>query len=80
MVWSCSVKCCSNRKDKTSSTTFYSLPAILDSYNEERKQLARQQRQRWCDALGFKTLEGKNLANARVFSTHFLSGKIINNL
>ena len=74
MVNYCNVYGCYNRSDREKDLSFFRLPAIVKNQGSEHENLCADRRRLWLASLK-QDFTGKNLANVRVCSEHFLSGK-----
>ena len=78
MVVKCSIFGCVNRKDREHDLEFYRLPAITTTQGEKHEELCRLRRRTWLANIG-QSFENKNENNVRVCSSHFITGKHLDN-
>ena len=74
MVKYCRVKGCTNRKDREKHLYFYVVPKIESRQGEKHRKLCEERRRKWLAFLN-QDFTGNNLANIRICSAHFSTGK-----
>ena len=71
----CNVDGCVNRsEDDEDQRHYYRLPAIISHLKDFEKDLGTERRRLWLSQLN-KDLTGKNLANIRICSDHFVNSE-----
>ena len=71
----CNVEGCVNRsEDDKVARHYYRLPAIISHLSDFEKDLSTERRRLWLSQLN-QDFSGKNLANVRVCSDHFINSE-----
>lgn len=71
----CVVIGCSKRSGRDKGISFYRIPAIIKGRSKQEFELSKKRRNGFLSAISREDLSDKIIANNRICSTHFISGK-----
>jgi len=71
----CAVVGCSNRSDRDKGVSFFRIPKVIICRSQRELELTKKRRDGYLAAVSREDITDRGIANIRVCSRHFISGK-----